>query len=313
MYTYTVVVSPRSFGVSDPAPLTMLEQAGCTLIRPRDEEDRARLLGEADGVIAGLESYSRELIARCTKLKVISRYGVGYDNVDMEAAHQQGIIVTTTPGANSDAVADMAMALLLAAARQIPRMDAAIRAGSPVRPLGSELWHKTLGILGTGRIGKGVIQRASGFEMKILCYDTQRDEDFVGSRGGRYVDLDTLLRESDAISLHLPLTDETRGIIGEGELKRMKTRAVLVNTARGGLIDEDALYRALKEGVIGAAALDVTVNDEPSLSALRDLPHCILTPHAGAATHEATLAMGLMAAQNLLEVLHTGKSPNQVR
>jgi D-3-phosphoglycerate dehydrogenase len=312
MHTYTVVVTPRSFGISDPAPLTLLEQAGCTVIRPKDEKERARFLVEAHGVIAGLEFYSRELIQGCKKLKVISRYGVGYDNVDLEAAREKGIIVTITPGANSDAVADLAIALLLSAARHIPRMDAAIRAGTPLRPLGSELWHKTLGILGTGRIGKGVIKRASGFEMGILCYDILRDEDFVGSRGGRYVDLDTLLRESDFISLHLPLTTETQGIIGTEELKKMKSRGIIVNTARGGLIDEEALYWALKEGIISAAALDVTVSDEPSTSALRDLPNCILTPHVGATTYEATRTMGIMAVQNLLDALDTGSSPNQV-
>ena len=158
-------------------------------------------------------------------------------------------------------------------------------------------------MVGTGRIGKGVIQRASGFQMKVLANDAYPDPAFVEAHNGKYVDLDTLFRESDFITLHAPLTEETRNMVDARRLAEMKPRAVLVNTARGGIVDEDALYQALKEGQIGAAALDATVVEPACGSPLASLPNCILTPHAGAATYEAGYNMGMLAAQNVLDVL----------
>jgi D-3-phosphoglycerate dehydrogenase len=312
MNGYHVLVGARSFARSNPAPLELLEEAGCTVRRVADSGELAAFLPEADGVIAGLEPYGAALLADAKKLRIISRYGVGYDAVDLAAARARGIKVAITPGANSDSVADLAVTLMLAAARHIPCMDAAVRAGASLRPAGVEMWRKTLGVIGTGRIGKGVIKRASGFEMKILCNDTYQDEAFVASHNGRYVDLDTLLRESDFITIHSPLTEETRGMIAVAELHQMKRSAVLVNTARGGIIDEAALYAALKAGTIAAAALDATLEEPPSGSPLCELPNCILTPHAGAATVEAALNMGMMAAQNLLDTLRTGSCANLV-
>lgn len=244
------------------------------------------------------------MLETAKNLKIISRYGVGYDKVDLEAAHAMGIKVSITPGANSDSVADLAMTLMLAAARNVCPMDAAIRAGGHDKPItGVEMWNKTLGVVGTGRIGKGVIQRASGFQMKVLANDAYPDPAFVEAHNGKYVDLDTLFRESDFITLHAPLTEETRNMVDARRLAEMKPRAVLVNTARGGIVDEDALYQALKEGQIGAAALDATVVEPACGSPLASLPNCILTPHAGAATYEAGYNMGMLAAQNVLDVL----------
>ena len=162
---------------------------------------------------------------------------------------------------------------------------------------------KTLGVVGTGRIGKGVILRASGFQMKVLANDAYPDQEFVQSHNGTYVDLDTLFRESDFITLHAPLTEETKNMVDARRLAMMKPNAVLVNTARGGIVDEDALYEALKAHTIGAAALDATVVEPACGSPLATLPNCILTPHAGAATFEAGFNMGMMAAQNVLDVL----------
>jgi D-3-phosphoglycerate dehydrogenase len=201
----------------------------------------------------------------------------------------------------------MAMALMLTSARRISHMDALIRAGTTTRLVGQEMCYRTLGVIGTGRVGKGVIKRAgAGFDMKVLCYDKFPDEEFVAKYNGRYVDMDTLLRESDFITIHSPLTEETRNLIGEAELKKMKNTAIIVNTARGGIIDEAALYDALRAGEIAGAGLDVTVGfmrDSP----LRQLPNCIMTPHAGATTTEALHNMGSMSVNNLIEVLETGK------
>ncbi|MDR1231864.1 MAG: phosphoglycerate dehydrogenase [Spirochaetaceae bacterium] len=304
--TYTILVTARTFAKVNPQPLRLLEDAGCAVIRPRDKDEWRALLPRADGIIAGLETYNAETLAVCDKLKVIARFGVGYDAIDLDAARKKGVLVANAPGANSDAVADLAAGLMIAAARHVPFLDAAIKNRAPERPIGLEIWRKTLGVLGTGRIGKGVLKRMAGFEMRMLCYDIRPDEAFVSALGGTYTDLDTLLAHSDFITVHLPLTSETRGIIAEAAFRKMKNTAILVNTARGGIVDEHALYEALKTGAIFAAALDATIDEPPSDSPLSTLPNCILTPHVGAATIEATHNMGMMAAENLLEALKTG-------
>jgi D-3-phosphoglycerate dehydrogenase len=306
---YTVLATPRSFAKQDPQPLTLLESRGCQVIRLpiHDGDLREQLweyLPQADGIIAGLESYDASLLERAKKLKVISRYGVGVDNVDISFTKARNIVVTNTPGANSDSVADLAVALMLCAARHVCQMNQRIHAGQEKKPLsGVEMWKKTLGIVGTGRIGKGVIARVGGFKMNVLAYDAYPDEGFMSSHNGKYVDLDTLFSESDFISLHAPLNEDTKSMVNQKRIALMKKDAILVNTARGGLIDEDALFNALKNGLIGAAALDALMNEPASNSPLASLENCILTPHAGAATLEAGLNMGMMAAQNLLDVL----------
>ena len=248
MNTYTVLATPRSFAAKNDAPIKLLEQNGCRVIRlnPAAGDLREQLLEylpEADAVIAGLEAYDKELISAAPKLKLISRYGVGYDNVDLKAAAQAHVRVS-----------------MLCAARNICPMVAAVRAGKKEKPVsGVEMWKKTLGVVGTGKIGKGVIERSSGFRMNILASDTYKDTDFINLHKGCYVELDTLFKEADFISLHIPLTDETKNLVDERRLSLMKPTAVLVNTARGGLIDENALYTALKEGSIGAAALPLII------------------------------------------------------
>lgn len=310
MNKYLVLATPRSFAKNDPTPIRLLEQNGCEVIRlPKDggdlQEQLLEYLPKADAVIAGLEAYDRDLLKLGKQLKIVSRYGVGYDKVDTAAAKELGIKVSITPGANSDSVADLAMALMLAAARNVCPMNAAIRAGENNKPIsGVEMWRKTLGVVGTGRIGKGVIERACGFQMKILANDAYPDNAFVEAHNGKYVDLDILFKESDFITLHAPLTDETKNMVSAERLNEMKPNAVLVNTARGGIVDEQALYQALKEGKIGAAALDATLDEPACGSPLATLPNCILTPHAGAATYEAGCNMGMMAAQNVLDVLN---------
>ncbi len=309
MSKFTVLATPRSFAKNDPAPLNLLENSGCSVIRlPIGGGDLHQQLLEylpqADAVIAGLEEYDASMLKLAKKLKVISRYGVGYDKIDLEAAAAQGIKITNTPGTNGDSVADLAMALMLCAARQVCHMDRVIRGGGNDRPVtGVEMWKKTLGVIGTGRIGKGVVERAMGFQMKVLAYDAYPDQAFIEAHNGSYVDLDTLFQQADFITLHAPLTEETRHLVNAKRLAQMKPRAVLVNTARGEIIDENALYQALKENTIGAAGLDVTVTEPPCGSPLATLQNCVLTPHAGASTHEASYNMGMLAAQNALDIL----------
>ena len=198
---------------------------------------------------------------------------------------------------------------MLAAARHVPYMDAMVKRGAVERPLGVEMCRKTLGVVGTGRIGKCVMKRAYGFDMRLLCYDVRQDDETVLRLGGAYTSLDTLCAESDFITIHLPLTAETRGMISTNQFKKMKKTAVIVNTARGGIVDEGALYNALKTGGIFAAGLDVSVDESLCDSPLCTLPNSVLSPHAGAATMEAAHSMGIMAVENLLAVLKTGTCP----
>ena len=309
MKKYKVLATPRSFAATDPAPVQLLEENDCEVIRlPTNghtlEEDLAVFLPEADAIIAGLETYDKETLLKGKKLKLISRYGVGYDKVDLPAARQLGILVSNTPGANSDSVADFTFALMLNMARNICHMDTAVRAGKQEKPVsGLEVWGKTIGVIGTGRIGKGVVQRAAGFNMNILANDAYPDHAFLERFGGQYVDLDRIYREADFITIHAPLTDTTKNMINERALSMMKPTAVLINAARGGIVDEAALYMALKEHRIYGAALDATEIEPACGSPLALLDNCILTPHAGAATREASLKMGLLAAQNVIDVL----------
>lgn len=318
MAKYKVLVTARSFGTVDDLAVKLLEQNDCEVKKleasdgPITEQLR-RELPTADAVIAGLEDYDQELIDSAVNLKVISRYGVGYDKVDLNAASDHHVAVTVTPGANGDSVADLAVSLMLNCARNIVVMDNGIKDGSQTRPAGVEMWGKTLGVVGAGRIGKGVAKRCTGFNMKILCFDQYEDENFKKECGAEYVDLDTLIRESDFITIHSPLTPETQNMFGREQFQAMKKDAILVNTARGGIVDEDALYEALKNGEIRGAALDATVAEPPYGSPLCSLPNCILTPHAGAATKEAVSKMGLMAAQNALDVLIKGICAYQVQ
>ena len=233
---------------------------------------------------------------------------IGYDNVDLKAAERLGIRVSHA-GYSPYAVSNYTVMLMLMCIRKAGYImfrshtaDYSLGASGAAR--GMEMQNLTVGVIGTGRIGKGVIQRASGFQMKVLAYDAYPDEAFVSAHGGQYVDLDTLFRESDFITLHCPLNEETRNMVDAKRLAEMKPKAVLVNTARGGIIDEAALYEALRTGEIGAAGLDATEVEPACGSPLATLPNCILTPHAGAATYEAGYNMGMMAAQNALDVLN---------
>lgn len=306
-----VVVTARSFGKADRKAIELLENNDCEIVRVEagsENADRRKKeeMRTADAVIAGLDEFDAELIRCAPKLKVISRYGVGYDKVDIEAASRANVMVTITPGANGDSVADLAVALMLDAARNVTVMDTRMKRKDQTRPQGVEMWEKTLGVIGTGRIGQGVARRCRGFNMRILGYDLYESDVFKEQCNGRYVTLEELLRLSDFITIHLPLTRETENMIGREEFGMMKKDAVLVNTARGGIVDEQALYEALKHGTIRAAGLDATMAEPPYESPLLGLSNCILTPHAGSATKEASSKMSFMAAQNVIDVLKEG-------
>lgn len=258
------------------------------------------------------------LMDAAPKLKVISNCAVGYDNIDVKAATERGIIVGNTPGVLTETTADLAFALLMATARRIPEATRFVRAGKwktwgLTLLLGQDMYKATLGIVGMGKIGSTVAKRAVGFGMKILYYDVARREELEEQLGVIFTDLERLLRESDFVTLHVALTKETYHLIGGKELETMKPTAILINTSRGPIVDQEALYEALKSGQIASAGLDVTdpepiSPDDPLLS----LDNCVVLPHIGSASMATRTKMALMAADNLIAGLKGEMPPNPV-
>jgi glyoxylate reductase len=250
-----------------------------------------------------------------TSLRIVANYATGFDNIDLDEADRRGIAVTNTPDVLTETTADLTWALIMAVARRVPEGDRFVRRGKfrswePELMLGRDVHDKTLGIIGMGRIGQAVARRAQGFSMPVLYVDTRHltfdEEEHVSARR---VDLDTVVRQSDFLSLHLPLTSSTYHIIDESQLRKMKTHAFLINTGRGPLVDENALVRALKDSWIAGAGLDV-FEDEPELAeGLAELPNVVLTPHIGSASYSTRVRMGMMAYKNLRSFLVEGKMP----
>lgn len=274
--------------------------------------------------IRGIYTYGHvpvtgELLDRLPRLQVVSNFGVGVDHVDVGACESRSVAVGNTPGAVDGVTADMTMALMLAAARNIVTGDHFARSPGftsydPSNLPGLEVHGSTLGIIGMGRIGREVARRARGFDMRILYHNRNRDPEAEESLGVEYSDLSTLLEEAHFVSLNVPLTDETEGLIGEPELRAMRPDAVLINVARGPVVDPDALHSALTEGWIAGAALDVTEPEPlPRDHPLLGLDNLVLTPHLGSATLRSRLRMGEMARDNLVAGLENKPLPNQVR
>lgn len=314
--TYTVLITARYFN-EDPTPLEYLQRHGCAIVpseyggeqddRKITEEEAIRLLQGVDALIAGGIKMTRKVLDSTDRLKIIARRGVGFDSVDLQAATDRGIVVTTTPGAITHAVADFTFGLMLTVARNIHQADTAIRAGKWLVLMGTELWNKTLGIIGLGRIGKAVAKRARGFEMHILAYDVYQDEAFAREHGVKYVSLEELLQASDFVSINAPLSSDTSHLINEKTLRLMKPTAFLINTARGGLVDEQALIYALQNKQIAGAGLDVFEKEPLPDSPLRTLENVVLTSHLAGYSREGMQAAGMMAAQNVVTVLEGGK------
>lgn len=245
--------------------------------------------------------------------RIVANYAVGFNNFDLDAATQRGVVMTNTPGVLDDATATHAWALLLAAARRVSESERYVRAGkwqgwSPMAFIGQDVDGKTLGVAGLGRIGSKFARKAAAFDMQVIYTDAQRNETFERETGARFVDKATLLRESDYLSLHLPLLPDTHHYIGEAELAQMKRSAVLINAARGPLVDEKALVAALKDNVIWSAGLDV-FEDEPTLApGLAELENVVIVPHIASATRQTRLAMGKIVTDNVIRVLN-GDAP----
>src|ERR671917_1635649 len=303
------------------AGLRLLRDFDVTVVSESPPE-RGELLEAVRGVAGILPTVTEKLDAEVMDaagdgLKVIANMAVGYDNIDVEAATERGVVVTNTPEVLNETTADTAFMLLLAAARRLGEGERMVRAGrwgawGPKMLLGPDVWGKKLGILGFGRIGQAVARRAKGFDMEILYAGRSRKEEAEKEFEAQYLDLNELLRQSDFVSIHTPLTEETTHLIGAEELEKMKTQAVLVNTSRGPLVDEAALADALEQGRIFAAGLDVYEEEPEVHPKLLELENVVLAPHIGSASIETRDKMAATAGEDLRAVLRGEQPENPV-
>jgi glyoxylate reductase len=287
--------------------------------RPATREELLEAASQADALAVTLtEHIDADVLDRAPRLKVVAVYAVGYDNVDVAAATRRGIVVTNTPDVLTETTADLVWALILAVTRRIPEADRLVREGrwegwSPAQLLGADVFGKTLGIVGMGRIGRAVARRAMGFGMAVLYYTQHplRHEEEVEWHA-KHLPLLQVLQGADIVTIHTPLTDSTRGLIGKAELAVMRRSAYLINTARGAIVDEAALAEALEQGRLAGAGLDVYQHEPRVYPRLLALPNTVLLPHIGSATTETRMKMGLMVADNITAVLEGRKAPHRV-
>lgn len=307
-----------------PAAAEVLARAGLTVdvIDTEEPPPRDEVVARARGC-AGLITMLSDRIdvefleAVGPSLRVVANYAVGFDNIDLAACKQRGVRVTNTPGVLTEATADLVWALILAAARNVAAGDRLVRGGkwqgwAPTQLLGLELYGATLGILGAGRIGSVVARRSLGFRMRLLYTDTRPNEELEQELDAERVELDRLIAESDVLSLHVPMTPEVHHLIGTAQFKAMKPTAILVNSARGPIVDETALVEALRTGQIAAAGLDVYENEPRLAPGLAELPNVVLLPHLGSGTTTTRSRMAAMAAENVVAVLSGREPPNSV-
>lgn len=286
---------------------------------PPSKERILKEVESVDGILSLLtDQLDKEVLGKARNLKVISNYAVGYDNIDLSEATRRRIVVTNTPDVLTETTADFAFGLMMAVARKVVLGDNFVRNGmwktwGPMLLLGNDIYQATLGIIGMGRIGQAVARRAQGFSMEVLYYNSGPVSDYVENKlNARKVSLDDLLKNSNFVSIHLPLTPNTQKLIGNRELKLMKKEAILINTARGPIVDEDALIECLKNETIAGAGLDVFQN-EPihSQNPLCNMDNVVLAPHIASASVQTRTKMAMMAAKSIVDVLH-GKTPENV-
>ena len=318
--SWKVLITARALTIEPvgAAALARLEAAGCELVHPPKYGPLtvAELLPQLagiDAVLAGMDPFNAAVLAseEAARLKIISRWAIGVDAVDLTAAAQHGIVVANTPGLLNNAVADYAMAMLLAMARRIPQGARSLQAGQWDPEWGPDMGGKTLGLIGCGGIGQAVARRARGFDLRLLGCDPAPSAE-ARALGIEFVSMERLLAESDFISLHSALTPETRGLIGEAQLRAMKPSAMLINTARGAVIDEPALARALTEGWIAGAALDVFIVEPlPVDHPLHSVPNLLLTPHQASLGYGSGAKVSAAVVDAVLDVC-AGRRPRWV-
>ena len=309
-----VLITARSMAANKQG-IRILEAASHEIVvaaaaKPLGEAEMLRVIVGMDAAIVGLDSVTAGVLAAGRpRLRIVARNGAGYSNVDVKAAGEMGVAVTLAPGANSISVAELVLGLMLSLARHIPEQDANIRRGAWTRPAGHELHGKILGVIGTGQIGVEVIRRAHAFGMKVVAFDIQQRRELCEHYQVNYVPVEEVFRSADFLSLHVPATPETNGMVNSRTLSLMKKTALLINAARGELINELDLYEALKSGAIAGFAADTLMEEPPPAThPLLSLPNVVLTPHCGAYTEEAVNRTSIVAAEEVVRVL-SGQSP----
>lgn len=305
-----------TFGIFNKVPVERLEGAGCEVRlnpygRPLTPAEIVEHAKDADVIILGNDRLDSATIGKLPNLKLVVRHGAGLDNIDFSELGKRDITVANTPGANKEETADLTFALILDLARMVTQSINQLKGGVWNKIPGRTLYGKTIGIIGVGAIGMAVASRAMGFGMDILGNDiVQRDE--AARFGLLYTSLNELLSASDVVTIHAPLTSATKNLIGARELKRMKPGALLINTARAGVVREAALEKALMSGHLGGYAVDVYAKEPPDPTSYMSLPNVLTTPHIGSSTMEANLRMGDMAVDNILAFMNGAVLPNKV-
>ncbi|AZO93300.1 phosphoglycerate dehydrogenase [Halocella sp. SP3-1] len=272
------------------------------------EEKIIEKIKDVDGYIVGLEKVTEKVLNSANNLKVVCKFGVGTDNIDKKSAAEKNVRVTNCPGLNSNSVAELVLGIIFCLSRDITFLDNKMKDDLWISSMGTEVTGKKLGIIGLGNIGKCLVKIIQGLNMDVMVYDLFKDEEFAEKYNLEYVELDKIIKESDFISLHIPINKATRDLISENELKAMKKNAFLINTARGGVVNEEALLKAIEDKEIAGAALDAFINEPPVGSALVKHERVIALPHIGAATYEATERIAQYSMQNVVNVIE-GKEP----
>ncbi|MCX7795815.1 MAG: phosphoglycerate dehydrogenase [bacterium] len=311
--TWRVLVTSRSFGKISDEPVNLLRENGIEvdfLTEPR-EEDVLKVIEKYDAMVVGNDKITRGILEKAKNLKIICKHGVGVDNIDLESAKEFRVTVTNVPSTNSDAVADLAFGLIIDLARRITATSYKVKNGKWEPLVGVDVHRKILGIIGLGAIGKKVAKRAIGFDMTVLAYDPYIDNlpdeiSFV-----RLVSLEDVLKNADFLTIHTPLTDKTKGLIGEKEISIMKKGSFIINTAREGIVDESALYKYLQDGHLGGAGLDVVDKNSPVKDLLLSLDNVIILPHMGMYSKETINSVSMVCAQNIVKMF-LGKPPDNI-
>lgn len=314
-----ILISVRAEFDGDSPVRTLLREAGFEAIEEyggpdwADDETREKL-ADIDGIVAGNERFDANTLANAGRLRIVARYGVGYDRVDLAQCTHAGVVVTNTPGTMAPAVADLAFGLLLALVRNICADDAQLKSGGQLKPsIGADLESLALGLVGCGLIGTEVAQRAAGFGMTTVVHDPWADTERIRALGCEVLSLEQLLQRADVVTLHLPLTEDSAELVDARFLSSMKKGSYLINTARGGLVDEAALVTALQDGHLKGAGLDCQVT-EPPVGISRELvglPNVVATSHVGSMTMSARRKMALMAGQSVVDFF-SGRTPQHV-
>jgi phosphoglycerate dehydrogenase-like enzyme len=314
------MIMTKKFAEVSRDPITTLQQAGFTVVekdydrvQPSQEDEVCRVIEGADAIIVtAMFPATRKVIESTEHLKMIGIRSAGFEGSDLKAATDKGIIVTCNPGSNAESVADMTIGLMLCVSRQIAQKDREMRKGLYPRGSGSEdLFRKTVGIIGLGNIGKRVAKRVQGFEAKVIANDIVEYPDFQKQYNIPYCSKEELLRKADFVTIHVPLDPSTRGMIGEEHLRLMKKTAFLINTARGAIVDERALYKALKEGWIAGAGLDVFETEPPMFRDHILLDNVVSTPHSAGLSNQASYAMAVETVRKVITFFQ-GKVPENV-